>query len=60
MAHNAVLIGGIGVVASVAAWLLCRLSGYTVAAWAAPLALAPFALGYLLVRLFQVEEIDQP
>src|SRR5580700_641331 len=44
MAHNAVLIGGVGLVASVAAWLLCRLSGYTVAAWVAPLAI-PFCLG---------------
>jgi hypothetical protein len=32
-------------VASVAAWLLCRLSGYTVAAWVAPLAIATFCLG---------------
>ena len=48
MAHNAVLIGGIGVVASVAAWLLCRLSGYTVAAWAAPLAIGAFCLGLFI------------
>ena len=45
MGHNAVLIGGVGLVASVAAWLLCRLSGYTVAAWAAPLAICTFCLG---------------
>jgi len=32
-------------VASVAAWLLCRLSGYTVAAWVAPLAIGTFCLG---------------
>ena len=30
---------------SVAAWLLCRLSGYTVAAWVAPLAISAFCLG---------------
>ena len=45
MGHNAVLIGGVGLVASVAAWLLCRLSGYTVAAWVAPLAISTFCLG---------------
>jgi hypothetical protein len=45
MGHNAVLIGGVGLVASVAAWLLYRLSGYTVAAWVAPLAIATFCLG---------------
>jgi hypothetical protein len=45
MEHNAVLIGGAGLVASVAAWLLCRLSGYTVAAWVAPLAISAFCLG---------------
>jgi hypothetical protein len=44
MGHNAVLIGGVGLVASVAAWLLCRLSGYTVAAWVAPLAISTFCL----------------
>ena len=45
MGHNAVLIGGVGLVSSVAAWLLCRLSGYTVAAWVAPLAISTFCLG---------------
>jgi hypothetical protein len=45
MEHNAVLIGGVGLVASVAAWLLCRLTGYTVAAWVAPLAIGAFCLG---------------
>ena len=30
---------------SVAAWLLCRLSGYAVAAWVAPLAISTFCLG---------------
>jgi hypothetical protein len=45
MVHNVVLIGGVGLVASVAAWLLCRLSGYTVAAWVAPLAISAFCLG---------------
>ena len=45
MGHNAVLIGGVALVASVAAWLLCRLSGYTVAAWVAPLAISAFCLG---------------
>ena len=45
MVHNAVLIGGVGLIASVAAWLLCRLSGYTVAAWVAPLAISAFCLG---------------
>ena len=45
MGHNAVLIGGVGLVASVAAWLLCRLSGYTVAAWVASLAISTFCLG---------------
>ena len=34
--------------ASVAAWLVCRLSGYTVAAWVAPLAIVSF-LGFSLV-----------
>jgi hypothetical protein len=45
MGHNAVLIGGVWLVSSVAAWLLCRLSGYTVAAWVAPLAISTFCLG---------------
>ena len=45
MGHNAVLIGGAGFAASVSAWLLCRLSGYTVAAWVAPLAISVFCLG---------------
>src|ERR1700734_799564 len=45
MVHNAVLIGGVGLVASLAAWLLCRLSGHTVAAWVAPLAISAFCLG---------------
>jgi len=45
MGHNAVLNGGVGLVSSVAAWLLCRLSGYTVAAWVAPLAISTFCLG---------------
>ena len=42
---GSILIGGVGLVASVAAWLLCRLSGYTVAAWVAPLAICTFCLG---------------
>jgi len=45
MEHNAVLIGGVGLVASVAAWLLCLLTGHTVAAWVAPLAISAFCLG---------------
>jgi len=45
MGHNAILIGGVGLVASVTAWLLCRLSGYAVAAWVAPLAISTFCLG---------------
>jgi hypothetical protein len=45
MGHNAVFIGGVGLVASVAAWLVCRLSGYNVAAWVAPLAISTFCLG---------------
>jgi hypothetical protein len=45
MGHNAILIGGVALVASVAAWLLCRLSGYTIAAWVAPLAISAFCLG---------------
>jgi tetrahydromethanopterin S-methyltransferase subunit C len=45
MWHNVVLIGGVGLVASVAAWLICRFSGYTVAAWVAPLAITAFCLG---------------
>jgi hypothetical protein len=45
MGHNAALIGGVWLVASVAAWLLCRWSGYTVAAWVAPLAISTFCLG---------------
>jgi hypothetical protein len=48
---NAVLIGGAGFVASVAAWLLCSLSGYTVAAWVAPLAISAFCLGRHSPRL---------
>ncbi len=45
MGHNAALIGGLGIVAVAAAWLLCHLSGYTVAAWVAPLAITTFCLG---------------
>jgi hypothetical protein len=45
MWHNVVLIGGGGLVASIVAWLLCRFSGYTVAAWVAPLAITAFCLG---------------
>ena len=45
MGHNAVLIGGVWLVASVGSWLLCRWSGYTVAAWVAPLAISTFCLG---------------
>jgi hypothetical protein len=45
MGYNAVLIGGVGLAASIAAWLLCRLSGYTIAAWVAPLAISAFCLG---------------
>src|SRR5215467_2948888 len=45
MGHNAILIGGVGLVASVTAWLLCRLSGYPVAAWVAPLAISTFCNG---------------
>jgi hypothetical protein len=45
MGHNAVFIGGFWLVASVAAWVVCRLSGYTVAAWVAPLAISTFCLG---------------
>ena len=36
------------VVALVAAWLLCRCSGYTVAAWVVPLAISAFCLGLLV------------
>src|SRR6516162_1420437 len=46
MGHNAVLIGGTGLVASVAAWLLCRLSGYTVG-WPRS-QFAPFVSGFTL------------
>jgi hypothetical protein len=45
MWHNFVLIVGWGLAAAVAAWLLCRFSGYTVAAWVAPLAIGAFCLG---------------
>jgi len=45
MWHNVVWIGGFGLVAAVAAWLLCHLSGYSVAAWVAPLAIGMFCLG---------------
>jgi hypothetical protein len=45
MGYNAAWIGGFGLVAAVAAWLLCRLSGYAVAAWVAPLAISTFCLG---------------
>jgi hypothetical protein len=48
MGHNALLIGGVGLAASVAAWLLCRFSGYTVAAWVAPLAIGAFCLGLFI------------
>jgi hypothetical protein len=48
MGHNAILIGGTGLVGSVAAWLLCRLSGYPVAAWVAPLAIGTFCLGLFI------------
>jgi hypothetical protein len=42
MGYNAALIGGFGIVAVAAAWLLCSFSGYTVAAWVAPLAISTF------------------
>jgi hypothetical protein len=45
--HNAALIGGVAL-ASITAWLLCRLSGYTVAAWVAPLAISTFCLGLFI------------
>ena len=45
MWHNFILIGALGLAAAVAAWLLCRFSGYTVAAWVAPLAIGTFCLG---------------
>jgi hypothetical protein len=45
MGHNALLIGGVGLAASVAAWFLCRWSGYTVASWVAPLAIGAFCVG---------------
>jgi hypothetical protein len=35
-------------VASIAAWLLCRWSGYAVAAWVAPLTISTFCLGLFL------------
>ena len=39
------LPGAFPLSASVAAWLLCRLTGCTVAAWVAPLAIGAFCLG---------------
>ena len=45
MGYDAVFIGGVGLATSIAAWLLCRLSGYTVATWVAPLAISAFCLG---------------
>jgi hypothetical protein len=45
MWHNAVSIGGFGTVVAVVAWLVCHWSGYTVAAWVAPLAIGTFCLG---------------
>ncbi len=48
MGHNAALIGGVWIMTTVAAWLLCRVSGYTVAAWVAPLAISTFCLGLLV------------
>ena len=41
----AALIGSVWLVASVAAWLLRRWSGFIVAAWVAPLAISTFCLG---------------
>jgi hypothetical protein len=45
MGYNAVLIGGFGIVAVAATWLLCHFSGYTVAAWVAPLVVSTFCFG---------------
>ena len=46
--HNVSLIGSVWLFASVGAWLLCRWSGYSVAAWVAPLAISAFCLGLLV------------
>jgi hypothetical protein len=45
MWHNLTLIGGVWIVAAIAAWLLCRWRGYSVATWAVPLAISAFCLG---------------
>jgi hypothetical protein len=45
MWHNVTLIGSVWLVATLGAWLLCRWRGYTVAAWAGPLAISAFCLG---------------
>ncbi len=48
MGHNAALIGGAWLVATIIAWLVCRWRGYTVAAWAAPLTISAFCLGLFI------------
>jgi hypothetical protein len=50
MGYNAVLIDGFGIVAVAAAWLLCHFSGYTVAAWVAPLAISTFCFAFRWCR----------
>ena len=48
MWHNLTLIGGVWIVAVLAAWLLCRWRGYSAATWAAPLAISAFCLGLFI------------
>ena len=46
--HNVTLIGSVWLFASVGAWLACRWSGYSVAAWVAPLTISTLCLGLLV------------
>jgi hypothetical protein len=45
MWHNLVWIGGIGLVAIIIAWIVCRWRGYSVAAWS--VTIIAFCLGLL-------------
>jgi hypothetical protein len=46
MWHNIVWIGGIGLVATIIAWLVCRWRGYSVAAWS--VTIIAFCLGLFI------------
>ena len=46
MWHNLVWIGGIGLVAIIIAWIVCRWRGYSVAAWS--VTIIAFCLGIFI------------